>query len=338
MRSVLIKGRTAWVATVEDDDEQLRLAIIPVHLAGKRLDQALAELFPEYSRSRLAGWIKDGRVLLDAQRPRPREKVLGGEEVSIELEPEIQTTLSGEPIALSLVYEDADILVIDKPVGLVVHPGAGNPNGTLVNALLFHDPGLAALPRAGVVHRLDKDTTGLMVVARSLRAHKALVEQLQARTVSREYQAIVQGVLTAGGTIEAPIGRHPVDRTRMAVRENGRAAVTHYRVIERYRHHSLLRVMLETGRTHQIRVHMAQLRHAIVGDPVYGGRLAVPRGATLRLGEALRALRRQALHACRLCLVHPVTGVPMSWDSPLPGDMQALVEALREDARLNGEA
>jgi 23S rRNA pseudouridine1911/1915/1917 synthase len=323
---------------VDDEDEQLRLAIIPAHLAGKRLDQALAELFPEYSRSRLAGWIKDGRVLLDAQRPRPREKVLGGEEVSIEIEPEVQTALSGEPIALSLVYEDSDILVIDKSAGLVVHPGAGNPSGTLVNALLFHDPGLAGLPRAGVVHRLDKDTTGLMVVARSLPAHKALVEQLQARTVAREYQAVVRGVLTAGGTIEAPIGRHPVDRTRMAVREDGRAAITHYRVIERYRHHSLLRVKLETGRTHQIRVHMAQVRHAIVGDPVYAGRLAIPGGATARLGEALRALHRQALHACRLALMHPVTGVPMSWESPLPGDMQALVEALREDAHRTGES
>jgi 23S rRNA pseudouridine1911/1915/1917 synthase len=320
-----------------EDDEELRVAIIPHEQGGRRLDQVLVELFPEYSRSRLAAWVKDGRVLLDAQRVRAREKVLGGEEVTLEIEADAQTELTGEPIPLDVVFEDAGLLVINKPAGLVVHPGAGNPSGTLVNALLFHDPALAALPRAGVVHRLDKDTTGLMVIARTLRAHKALVEQLQARAISREYRAVVQGRVTAGGTLDAPIGRHRVDRTRMAVRDDGRTAITHYRVLARYRHHSLLRVMLETGRTHQIRVHMAQLRHPIVGDPVYGGRLAIPRGATQRLAEALRGMRRQALHAGRLALAHPVSGEPMHWEAPLPADMQELVEALSEDLEAGAE-
>jgi 23S rRNA pseudouridine1911/1915/1917 synthase len=319
-----------------EDEEELKVAIIPHAQGGRRLDQVLVELFPEYSRNRLATWVREGRIRLDARRVRAREKVLGGEEVTLDAQAEPMTELTGEPIPLAIVYEDADILVIDKPAGLVVHPGAGNPAGTLVNGLLFHDPALAALPRAGVVHRLDKDTTGLMVVARTLRAHKSLVEQLQARSVSREYRAVVQGRVTAGDTVDAPIGRHRGDRTRMAVRDDGRPAVTHYRVLERYRNHTLLRVTLETGRTHQIRVHMAQLRHPIVGDPVYGGRLTIPKAATARLETALRGMQRQALHAARLALVHPVTDVPMHWESPLPADMQDLIEALREDLAAEG--
>ena len=312
--------------------ETIRLAArIPDEQAGRRLDQVLAELFPEYSRSRLSQWIKAGQVRLDDRLPRPRDPVQGGEQVLIEAELEPEGRVEAEAIPLEIVHEDEAILVLHKPAGLVVHPAAGNPAGTLQNALLHHDPGLAALPRAGIVHRLDKDTSGLMVVARSLAAHKSLVEQLQARTMGREYEAVVQRVLTAGGTIDAPIGRHGVDRKRMAVTPGGKPAVTHYRVLERFRGHTHVRVRLETGRTHQIRVHMAHIHCPLVGDPVYGGRPRIPKGTGEALRVALRSFPRQALHAVRLTLRHPLQGVEMSWESPLPEDMLALLAVLRTD-------
>ena len=310
---------------------------IPESMRGRRLDQALAELVPDYSRSRLQQWIRAGQVTLDDRIPEVRQRVLGGESIRIEAGMVEQVASLPEDIPLDLVYQDADLLVLNKPAGLVVHPAAGNPAGTLLNALLHFDAGLARLPRAGIVHRLDKQTSGLMVVARTLAAHRQLVDDLQARRVRREYLSVVQGVLTAGGTVNAPIGRHPVDRKRMAVVPGGREAVTHYRIVERYRAHSLLRVRLETGRTHQIRVHMAHAHCPVVGDPVYGGRPRPPRGAGEALQDALRRFRRQALHAERLELAHPASGKTLAWQAPLPADMAALIEVLRADAQEAGD-
>jgi len=305
---------------------------IPDTLRGHRLDRALAELVPDYSRSRLQQWIRAGQVTLDGRVAQVREKVSAGEVVRIEAELRDQSDDQPQPIELEVVYADADLLVINKPAGLVVHPAAGNPAGTLLNALLHYDPALAALPRAGIVHRLDKATTGLMVVARNLTAHKRLVEALQARAITREYLTVVNTVLTGGGTIDAPVGRHPVDRKRMAVTAGGKEAVTHYRVEERYRAHTLVRVRLETGRTHQIRVHMAHLHTPVVGDPVYGGRLRLPAGAGAALQAALTGFRRQALHATRLELQHPSSGETVSWEAGMPDDMAELIQVLREDA------
>jgi 23S rRNA pseudouridine1911/1915/1917 synthase len=311
---------------------------IPEHLDGLRLDQALAELVPDYSRSRLQQWIRDGQVMLDNRASRVRERVRSGDMVRIDAEIAAgDRSFAAQPIDLDLIYEDDHLLVVNKPPGLVVHPAAGNPDGTLLNALLHHDPGLAALPRAGIVHRLDKDTSGLMVVARTLVAHNRLVEAMQARRIRREYLAVVNGVLSAGGRIEAPIGRHPVDRKRMAVVTGAREAVTHYRVVERFRAHTLVRVRLETGRTHQIRVHMAYLRCPVTGDPVYGGRPRLPRSAGDQLTRALQGFRRQALHAQRLALIHPASGETMAWEAPLPADLQRLLEALRSDAAEGAE-
>ncbi len=307
-------------------------ALVPEEAAGKRLDQVLAELFPDYSRSRLQQWVKGGQVLVDGRQPRPRDKVWGGEQVAVSAMVEVETDWQGEPIPLDIVYEDEALLVLNKPPGMVVHPAAGNREGTLVNALLHYAPELQHVPRAGIVHRLDKDTSGLLVVARTLESHTALVAQLQARSVSREYQAVVMGVLTAGGTVDAPIGRHPVQRKRMAVVESGREAVSHYRVVERFRAHTHVTVRLETGRTHQIRVHMASIRHPLVGDPVYGGRLRLPAGASEPLKAALRGFKRQALHAAALGLDHPRTGEPITWSVPLPDDLVQLLEVLRDDA------
>ncbi|ABI57892.1 23S rRNA pseudouridine(1911/1915/1917) synthase RluD [Alkalilimnicola ehrlichii MLHE-1] len=303
--------------------------LIDEQQTGQRLDQALAALLPDYSRSRIQQWIREGAVRLEGTAPRPRDKVAAGQQVTIRAELEEEQRVSAEPIPLRIQYEDRHLLVIDKPAGLVVHPGAGNREGTLQNALLHHDPQLAELPRSGIVHRLDKDTSGLMVVARSLAAHTALVAQLQARSVRREYLALVNGCPVAGGTVEAPIGRHPRDRKRMAVVERGRPATTHYRVEERLAAHTLLRCFLETGRTHQIRVHMAHAGYPLVGDPVYGGRLRLPPRATEAQRQALRAFQRQALHAARLALDHPESGERLSWEAPLPEDMAALLACLR---------
>ena len=312
--------------------EPIRLGgAVPQTCAGQRLDQALAVMFPEYSRSRLTQWLKGGQVRVDGETRRPRDKVLGGERVEVEALAEPEERWVAEPIPLEVVFEDASILVINKPAGLVVHPAAGNRDGTLLNALLHRAPELASIPRAGIVHRLDKDTTGLLVVARTLTAQASLVAQLQARTLTREYDAVVVGVLTGGGTVDAPIGRHPVDRKRMAVVRGGKPAVTHYRLAERFAAHTHIRVRLETGRTHQIRVHMAHVKHPLVGDRVYGGRLRLPPGCSERLRELLRGFPRQALHARRLGLNHPETGEYAEWSAPLPADLEQLLDALREE-------
>lgn len=315
-----------------------RTALVPDSCAGRRLDAVLAELFPDYSRSRLSAWIKSGDVAVDGAPARPRDPVRGGETVVLNAVEEVQTHAVAEDIPLDILYEDADVFVIDKPAGLVVHPGAGNPTGTLVNALLHRDPALDKLPRAGIVHRLDKDTSGVMVVARTLQAHTALVAQLSAREVHRQYLAVVVGALVSGGTANAAIDRHPRDRLRMAVREDGKDAVTHYRLRERFRAHTALECRLETGRTHQIRVHMAHLKHPIVGDPLYGGSLKLPKGASDALIAALRAFKRQALHAEVLAFAHPVTGEPVRCEAPVPEDMQQLMQLLREDAAAHAEA
>ena len=300
-------------------------------LAGQRLDQAAAALFRGFSRSRLQEWIRSGALLVDGRTARPRDRVRGSEELFLEAEPEPEVSAGPQDLGLEPLYRDDHLLVLDKPAGLVVHPAAGHADGTLLNGLLALDPALELLPRAGIVHRLDRDTTGLMVVARSLEAHAGLVDQLQRRTLKREYMAVATGVLTGGGTVEAPIGRHPADRKRMAVRDTGRPAVTHYRLEERFRGHTLVRVRLETGRTHQIRVHMAHLRHPLAGDPVYGGRPRFPAGATEALRQALQRFRRQALHAAELGFEHPVTGETMSFQAPLPEDLAGLLDVLRAD-------
>jgi 23S rRNA pseudouridine1911/1915/1917 synthase len=296
------------------------------------LDQALAQMFPEYSRSRLKEWLLAGAIRVEGGPRRPRDPVAGGEVIEIEPLSEPEVRVAAEAIALDIVFEDEDLLVVNKPAGLVVHPGAGNPDGTLMNGLLYHAPQLETVPRAGIIHRIDKDTSGLLLVAKTLQAHTALVRQLAERSISREYLAICNGVLTGGGTIDEPLARHPGDRKRMSVQQGGRTAVTHFTVLERFRAHTLVRVRLETGRTHQIRVHFAWRRNPLVGDPVYGGRLALPAGASERLIEVLRAFRRQALHATRLAFRHPVTQQDLEFEVPPPGDFETLLAALGEDA------
>lgn len=307
-------------------------ASIPVESAGRRFDAALADLFPDYSRSRLSAWIKSGDVLLDGAQVIPRHIVHGGEQVEVKVRMQREVGANAEAIPLDIRYEDADLIVVNKPPGLIVHPGAGNPDGTLQNALLHHDPDLVGIPRAGLVHRLDKNTSGLMVVARTLRAHTSLVEQLGARTVHRQYEALVYGAMVSGGKVDQPIGRHPVDRLRQAVREDGREAVTHYRVREKFRAMTLVECRLETGRTHQIRVHMAHVRHPIVGDLAYGN-LRLPKAATPELIEALRGFRRQALHAERLEFAHPASGETLQFEAQRPADMDALIATVRADSK-----
>ncbi|AMJ56041.1 MULTISPECIES: 23S rRNA pseudouridine(1911/1915/1917) synthase RluD [Stenotrophomonas] len=321
----------------ENTSSSPRHAQVPDSAAGRRFDAVLAELFPEFSRSRLTEWIKSGAVLLDGEPVRPRDPVRGGEIATLNAVLEVEVHALPEDIPLSVLYEDEHVFVIDKPAGLVVHPGAGNPSGTLLNALLFRDPEIAKVPRAGVVHRLDKDTSGVMVVARTVQAQTALVEQLSAREVHRQYLAVVVGALVAGGTADAPIDRHARDRLKMGVREDGKEAVTHYRLRERFRAHTALECRLETGRTHQIRVHMAHLKHAIVGDPLYGGSLKLPKGATDELVAALRGFKRQALHAETLEFQHPITGETISNTAPVPADLLALMKALREDSKAFAE-
>lgn len=319
--------------TASMNKAKILTARIPPEYAGRRLDQALAALFPDVTRTQLQQWIEAGHVVLDRRQPRKRDKVVGGETVAIDVPVPTPNESAPEAIPLDIVYEDEELLVINKPPGLVVHPGAGNRAHTLLNALLHHHPPAAHLPRAGIVHRLDKDTSGLLVVAKTERTRMRLVRALQRRTVEREYVAIVNGVLVAGGNVDAPIGRHAHDRLRMAVTDSGKAAVTQYRVLKRYRAHTLLQLKLESGRMHQIRVHMAHLHYPIVGDPVYGGRLRLPKGAGERLAQALRGFKRQALHAAKLALVHPASGERMQWAASTPSDMGELMEALADDVK-----
>ncbi len=304
---------------------------LPLQAAGRRLDQALADALPEYSRTRIKRWIDAGQLRVDGRVPRPRDIVAGGESVALDAPDEDAVAPVAQDIALAIAWEDADVIVVDKPAGLVVHPGAGNPDQTLQNALLAYDATLAKLPRAGIVHRLDKDTSGLLIVARNETARLTLAEALAARDIHREYQAVCVGVMTSGGKVDAPIDRHPADRLRMTVRSSGREAVTHYRVIERFRRHTWVRVTLETGRTHQIRLHLSHAGYPLVGDPVYGRRLAIPRGATPALAEALRGFRRQALHAARLMFTHPGDGRSVEVEAKLPADFLTLVAALKRD-------
>ena len=314
-----------------DGEFRTHSLVLPAGAAGLRLDQALARELPQYSRARLQGWIEAGAVEVDGRRLRAKDKVLGGERVEVvaRLEADVRVTPEAQP--LEVVHQDRALFVINKPAGMVVHPGAGNPRHTLQNALLALDPKLAVVPRAGLVHRLDKDTSGLLVVARTPEAHARLVAALGEREVERSYLAICNGAMTGGGRVDAPIGRHRTQRTRMAVRNDGRDAVTHYRIEKRYSAHTLVRVQLETGRTHQIRVHLAHIGYPIIGDPVYGGRRRLSAGCGPALAAALSAFPRQALHAARLALAHPMTGRALEWEVPLPADMAQLLSALDHD-------
>jgi len=304
---------------------------VPDELGGKRLDQAAALLLPEFSRSRLKSWIDAGRLTVGGEGAKPRALLKGGEELVLDIELAAAVPVEPEAIPVKIIAADAALLVIDKPEGLVVHPGAGNRSGTLQNALLNLHPELAELPRAGLVHRLDKDTSGLLLVARTLESQTALSAALEVRDIKRTYRAICQGVLTGGGTVDAPIGRHRRERTKMAVIDGGRPARTHYRVLERFRTHTYVEVELETGRTHQIRVHMAHIKAPLLGDPVYGGRPRLPPAPSDELKVALQGFRRQALHASRLAFAHPSTGEALAFESPLPPDFERLLALLRAD-------
>lgn len=303
---------------------------IPSDLAGLRFDQAMSALFPEYSRSRLQDWIRKGNLTINGVQQSSKNRVIGGEKVTLNAEIEEPSSHpEPEAIPLSITYEDEDLLIVDKPSGLVVHPAAGNWTGTLQNALIHHCKDLAKIPRCGIVHRIDKDTTGLLMIAKTLEAHHSLVQQLQERTVNRGYIALVQGAMTGGGTIDAPIGRHPTDRKRFAVQSGGKLAVTHFRLAERFSKHTLIHVKLETGRTHQIRVHMSHINYPLVGDPVYGGRPRLPAGASDKLTKMLQTFGRQALHAEKLGIVHPITGHYQEWAAALPQDFSCLIDELR---------
>ncbi len=321
--------------------------VVPADAAGRRLDQVLAELLPEHSRSRLKQWILDGRVRRDGATPAPRTRVAAGQGIEVEGggseagdEPDVGESIpEAMAMPLDIAYEDEHLLVINKPAGLVVHPGAGNPGGTLQNGLLAYAPELAALPRSGILHRLDKDTSGLLIVARTLPAYTRLIEALEARDITREYRALCAGPMTAGGVVDAEITRHPSQRTKMAVTgSGGRVAVTHYRVLGRFPHHTFIAVRLDTGRTHQIRVHMAHVRHPVVGDPAYSGRLSVPAGATPAFATALRGFRRQALHAHRLQFAHPADDRVVELTAPLPADFRALLAALVANSNATADA
>lgn len=310
---------------------------VPADLGGKRLDQVVSILCPQHSRARLQTWIRAGRISVDGRNLRQRDILQGGEIITVNVEYDTsEMRWSRDALPLDILHTDESLLIVNKPAGLVVHPGAGNPDHTLLNALLYHYPELENVPRAGIIQRLDKDTSGLVVIARTPEAHTALVEQMQQRTITREYQAVVAGRLTAGGTVDAPVGRHPVNRKQMAVVAGGRAAVTHYRVIKRYPVHTHILCRLKTGRTHQIRVHMAHIRHPVIGDPVYGGRPRFPRQVSDELREILATFPRQALHASRLELAHPDSGATISRESPLPEDIRSLLTALDAEEDRDG--
>jgi len=307
--------------------EKLKI-IIPERMTGQRLDVALSEMLPDYSRSKITAWIKSGEALINHKPFKPKDKVNGSEMVELTISQKQNNDWVGEDIPLNVIFEDDDIIVLNKAVGLVTHPGAGNWSGTLANALLHYEPKLATLDRAGIVHRLDKNTSGLMVVSRNEKSQKYLVEQLQKHSVSREYSAIVYGHMVAGGTIDEPIGRDTKDRVKQAVSSHGKEAVTHYRVIDRYQNHTHIKAILETGRTHQIRVHLSHIGYPLIGDPMYGGKVRFPKKADEVLKEAIVNFKRQALHARKLTLTHPISGELMSWKAPLPEDMLALLDVL----------
>tara|TARA_R110002072_G_scaffold45422_6_gene126364 strand:- start:15723 stop:16679 length:957 start_codon:yes stop_codon:yes gene_type:complete len=307
--------------------------VVPLELSGMRLDHVLSELMPDYSRSRLQQWIKSEQVKINGVYLKSKEKVRIHDLIEVKAELESQGEWQAEDIPLDIVFEDDDIIIINKPANMVVHPAVGNYTGTLVNALLNHAPEIETVPRAGIVHRLDKDTTGLMVVAKNLAAHAHIVDQLQTRAMGREYEAIVSNVMTGGGTVNEPIARSAKNRKKMAVSPFGKHAVTHYRVISRFNANSHIRVKLETGRTHQIRVHMAHIKYPLVGDTTYSGRFKLPAGASDFLKASLKSFPRQALHAKKLTLIHPRTGEEMSWESDLPDDMLALLDALSESGQ-----
>mgnify|MGYP001312794972 CR=1 FL=1 len=302
--------------------------IIPLRMKGQRYDSALSQMLPDYSRSKITSWIKSGGALIDKKTFKPKDKVQGNEVISLEVSSKNTNDWAAEKIPLNIIFEDDHILVINKPSGLVTHPGAGNWSGTLGNALLYYDANLASLDRSGIVHRLDKNTSGLMVVAKNPKSQKYLVEQMQTHSIEREYSAIVYGSMIAGGTIDKPIGRDPKDRIKQAVTRNGKKAVTHYRVIDRYNSHTNVKAILETGRTHQIRVHLSHIGYPLVGDSVYGGRLRFPKKASQELRDALKAFNRQALHSKKLTLKHPETLELMSWKIELPEDMRKLLDIL----------
>ena len=304
--------------------------IIPDRMTGQRFDVALSEMLPDYSRSKITAWIKSGEALINHKPFKPKDKVNGSEMVELTISQKQNNDWVGEDIPLNIVFEDEDIIVLNKAVGLVTHPGAGNWSGTLANALLHYEPKLATLDRAGIVHRLDKNTSGLMVVARNEKSQKNLVEQLQTHSVSREYSAIVYGHMVSGGTIDKPIGRDTKDRVKQTVSSNGKEAVTHYRVIDRYQNHTHVKVILETGRTHQIRVHLSHIGYPLIGDSMYGGKVRFPRKADAILKKALVNFKRQALHSRKLTLAHPISGELMSWKAPLPEDMLALLDVLND--------
>ena len=304
--------------------------VVPLELSDKRIDHVMTELMPDYSRSKLQQWIKQGKIIINGQQLKPKEKIKVNDLIEVKAELESQGDWKAENIDIDIVYQDDDIIIINKPTNMVVHPAVGNYTGTLVNALLYHFPDIEAVPRAGIVHRLDKDTTGLMVVAKTLTAHAHIVEQLQSREMGREYETVVAGVMTSGGTINEPIARSTKNRKKMAVTPFGKKAVTHYRVLERFPAHTHIRVKLETGRTHQIRVHMSHIKRPIIGDSTYGGRFKLPPGVSSELKEELQNFGRQALHAKKITLIHPKTQEEMSWESELPDDMQSLLSNLAE--------
>jgi len=304
--------------------------IIPERMIGNRLDASLSEMLPDYSRSKITTWIKSGDALINQKTFKPKDKVSGSEIVFLTLNQKQSNDWIAEEIPINIVYEDEDIIVINKQFGLVTHPGAGNWSGTLANALLYYDPALASLDRAGIVHRLDKNTSGLMVIARNEKSQKLLVEQLQSHSVDREYSAIVYGHMIAGGTVDDPIGRDPKDRVKQAVSMSGKDATTHYRAIDRFKSHTHVKAILETGRTHQIRVHLSHVGHSLIGDPMYGGRVRFPKKASEELKDSLLNFNRQALHSKKLTLTHPISGELMSWKAPLPYDMSGLLEVLKK--------
>jgi len=304
--------------------------IIPERMTGNRIDSSLSEMLPDYSRSKITAWIKSGDALIKQKSFKPKDKVIGNEVIYLTINSKQSNNWIAEKIPLNVFYEDEDIIIINKQFGLVTHPGAGNWNGTLANALLYYDPSLSTLDRVGIVHRLDKNTSGLMVIARNEKSQKYLVEQLQNHSVSREYSALVYGHMIAGGTIDEPIGRDPKDRVKQAVLMSGKDAVTHYRAIERFKSHTHVKAILETGRTHQIRVHLSHVGHSLIGDPIYGGRVRFPKKASEELKHALLNFKRQALHSKKLTLNHPISGELMSWKAPLPDDMQELLKVLKK--------